>query len=111
MLEAQSERGVAVRSRDLWFSIVAVALARPALAHHSFAAEFEAEKTAELRGRITQVWWANPHVRYRLEAKTAAGATEDWELQASSITALMAPWGGAWTPTSEPCGAMHPQTP
>jgi len=77
--------------RGVWLGAVAVglALARPAVAHHSFAAEFEADKTAELAGKITQVWWANPHVRYRLHT-TVAGVQEDWELQASSITALMA---------------------
>jgi hypothetical protein len=71
--------------------VVAAALAgaRPVAAHHSFAAEFDASKTAELDGTITQVWWNNPHVRYRLEAPAADGANEDWEIQAASITALM----------------------
>ena len=60
----------------------------PALAHHSFSAEFEADKTAELNGKIVQVWWNNPHIRYRLQVTGEGGATEDWELQASSITAM-----------------------
>jgi hypothetical protein len=68
--------------------ISATVLLRPAAAHHSFSAEFDATKTAEFAGKITQVWWNNPHVRYRLQTTTADGATEDWELQASSITAL-----------------------
>jgi hypothetical protein len=78
-----------MRGRGIWFGILAAALARPVLAHHSFSAEFEADKTAELSGTITQVWWANPHVRYRLQT-TVKGVPEDWELQASSVTALMA---------------------
>ena len=61
-----------------------------ALAHHSFSAEFDASKTAQLEGTITEVWWSNPHVRYRLRVALAGGATEEWELQASSITALRA---------------------
>ena len=64
------------------------ALQVPALAHHSFSAEFEADKTAELDGKIVQVWWNNPHIRYRLQVTGEDGATEDWELQASSITAM-----------------------
>jgi hypothetical protein len=68
--------------------VVACAMAVPALAHHSFSAEFEADKTAELSGEIVQVWWNNPHIRYRLQVEGEGGATEDWELQASSITAM-----------------------
>jgi hypothetical protein len=68
--------------------VTALALAGEAAAHHSFAAEFDADKTAELAGKITQVWWSNPHVRYRLEVTGEGGATEDWELQALNITGL-----------------------
>lgn len=64
------------------------AVASPAQAHHSFAAEFDANATAELKGTIAQVWWNNPHVRYRLTTKSADGSTQDWELQAASITSL-----------------------
>ena len=68
--------------------VLACGLAAPALAHHSFAAEFEADKTAELTGKIVRVWWNNPHIRYRLAVAGEGGATENWELQASSITAM-----------------------
>ena len=37
----------------------------PARAHHSFAAEFDATKSGELKGRVTGVWFNNPHVRFR----------------------------------------------
>jgi len=37
---------------------------RAAHSHHSFTAEFVADKTAILKGTITQVWFKNPHVRY-----------------------------------------------
>ena len=59
-------------------------------AHHSFAAEFDENATAELKGEIAQVWWNNPHVRYRLTTKAKDGSAESWELQAASITALQA---------------------
>ena len=68
--------------------MAAALLAAPAAAHHSFSAEFEADKTAELAGTIVQVWWNNPHIRYRLALAGEGGATENWELQASSITAM-----------------------
>src|SRR5215470_7815873 len=79
--------------RRFWLlasACLAIAPQAPAIAHHSFAAEFDENATAELKGQIAQVWWNNPHVRYRLTTKTKNGGTEDWELQASSITALTA---------------------
>jgi hypothetical protein len=76
----------------LWRALGGLMLAcgalAPAEAHHSFAAEFEADKTAELSGKIVQVWWNNPHIRYRLEVEGDNGARDSWELQASSITAM-----------------------
>lgn len=68
--------------------VLAWGVAAPAHAHHSFAAEFEADKTAELTGTIVEVWWNNPHIRYRLAVPGEGGAVEQWELQAASITAM-----------------------
>ena len=59
-----------------------------ARAHHSFAAEFDAAAQADLDGEITEVWFNNPHVRYRLAVRSDDGTLEQWELQASSVTAL-----------------------
>jgi Family of unknown function (DUF6152) len=80
-------------TRRLWLlasACLAIAASEPATAHHSFAAEFDANATADLKGEIAQVWWNNPHVRYRLTTKAKDGSTESWDLQASSITALQA---------------------
>src|SRR5690606_29980408 len=37
----------------------------------------------------TQVWFRNPHVRYRLTVTNDDGSTEDWELQAGNVTTLL----------------------
>ena len=58
-------------------------------AHHSVAAEFDTAKQGELRGEITQVWFSNPHVRYRLTVTSGDGTAEDWELQGGNVTNLL----------------------
>jgi len=66
----------------------------PALAHHSFPAEFDKSRPGELKGTIVGVWYKNPHARYRMEVPTADGTTEVWDIQATSVTSLRrAGWG------------------
>src|SRR5687768_16350536 len=57
-------------------------------AHHSFAAEFDANTRGELKGVITEVRFTNPHVRYRVAVTQPDGTVEDWEIQAGSVTSL-----------------------
>jgi hypothetical protein len=72
--------------------IVALAsfwLAASASAHHSVAAEFDTSQQTTLEGEITEVWFSNPHVRYRLTVTKDDGSTEDWELQGGNVTNLL----------------------
>jgi hypothetical protein len=51
-------------------------------AHHSFAAEFDANKTTELSGIVTKVEWSNPHVWIYMNVKDAAtGETANWGIE------------------------------
>ena len=76
------------------FLVVTAGAALAAEAHHSFSAEFDPETTGELEGRIARVWFANPHVRYRLEVEDEAGNVTEWDLQLASVTTLRAAdWG------------------
>jgi Family of unknown function (DUF6152) len=50
-----------------------------ALAHHSFAAEFDANKQVELTGIVTKVDWTNPHVWIYFAVKDEdTGQTASW---------------------------------
>jgi len=57
-----------------------LALAPAAYAHHSFASEFDASLTGEVKGEVTGVWWQNPHIRYDVTMKLPNGKTEMWAL-------------------------------
>jgi len=60
-----------------------------ALAHHSFAAEFDGSKPIELRGIVTKVEWTNPHTYFYIEVETDSGDYEEWALEMGSPNGLM----------------------
>jgi hypothetical protein len=50
-----------------------------AIAHHSFSAEFDAEKQVELTGIVTKIEWTNPHVWFYINVKDeTAGSVANW---------------------------------
>jgi len=61
-----------------------------ALAHHSFAAEFDRELPVTVTGTVTKVEWANPHARFYLDAKDdKTGETVAWDFELASPNGLM----------------------
>ena len=44
----------------------------PLLAHHSFAAEYDAKKPVKISGIVTKIEWMNPHARFYVDVKGAA---------------------------------------
>ena len=47
-------------------------------AHHSFAAEFDANKKITVTGSVTKVEWTNPHVWIYLNVKDEKGTVSNW---------------------------------
>jgi hypothetical protein len=60
----------------------------PGLAHHSFAAEYDASKPVTLKGVIAKVEWTNPHIRFYMDVKSPGGSTARWEISGPSVNAL-----------------------
>lgn len=63
---------------------------KAALAHHSFAAEFDADKPFTLTGVVTKVEWQNPHTFFYIDVTdTATTKVTNWALEMGSPNGLM----------------------
>jgi hypothetical protein len=66
-----------------------VGLGRPALAHHSEAAEFDSSKPVKVTGTIKKVEWQNPHVWFYVEVKDENGTITTWGFAGAPPGSLM----------------------
>ena len=55
-----------------------------AAAHHSFAAEWDANNCKDFVGILTKIDWQNPHPYFFVDIKDANGKVENWSFQAYS---------------------------
>lgn len=73
-------------------SAIAVAVvwmgAVPAVAHHSFSAEFDVTKTITLTGKVTSVRWSNPHAWVYIDVQGADGKVVNWAFETATANGL-----------------------
>ena len=79
------------------------AAAAPVLAHHSFAAEFDADKPVKIKGKVVEVEWVNPHSWIHIEVTGPDGKVERWAVEGGAPNALIR---RGWTKNSVPAGVQ-----
>ena len=60
----------------------------PAIAHHSFAAEFDGSRSMRLMGTITRIEWSNPHSYFYIDVKDDKGNVANWGCEGAGPGAL-----------------------
>jgi len=62
--------------------------ASAAVAHHSFATQYDADAPVTLAGTVTKVEWLNPHARFYVDVVAEDGNVVNWNLELASPNVL-----------------------
>ncbi|MDX1562595.1 MAG: DUF6152 family protein, partial [Gammaproteobacteria bacterium] len=78
-----------IRSLMTMAAAAAAMSAVSASAHHSFAAEFNADLPVDITGFVTKVEWANPHTFFYIDVEDEDGNFTNWAVELGSPNGLM----------------------
>jgi len=86
--------------RTLILTGLAMSIAAPALAHHSFAM-FDRDKTVTMAGVVKEYEWTNPHVWIHMMVPDSTGKPVEWSFEMQAIAQDTA---GGWRADSVKTG-------
>jgi hypothetical protein len=91
----ESDLEVSVRAH---LAILAATIATlTSIAHHSFAAEYDASKKIEISGVVTKFEWTNPHAHFYLDVTDPDGKVANWNMELASPNMMVR---NGWTRNS-----------